>query len=708
MSAAPAQRPLWIDPRLHHLPPRPWRKIHLDYHNSQHMPQLGEAFDADEFGDRLVEGHVDSIVVFAKDMHGYFYYPSAYGPAHPGLSFDMLGPQVEACRKRNIKVYAYYCVTWDNYLAEQHPEWLVWKRDRTTYLPKFDETPHWTALCLSNDDFVGLVLDHSREILERYELDGIWYDMPLPIGGECFCRNCLAALREAGADPFATSAQRRHKQELLVGFMRRAHALAQEIRPGCQVDHNNQTRLGLGERVPFMDNVDIEALPTAFWGYFYFPTTVRYARTFGTSTYGQSGRFHGAWADFGGLKHPNQLRTELAGIVAQGARCALGDQAPPSGRLDPAVYDTIGQCYAEIARLEPFLDGAVPVTEAAIVVGGDPLEDLASTRATTDPALAAAEAKGGSARRWGDSVYGLTKLLMEAHLQFDIVEPDADLERYRLLVLAENLPVDAALAARLRAYVRDGGAIVAAADALRLRGGETTWAEELGLAYRGGSPFTPAYLLFADRSGRATIFADLPDFEYALYDGAARWRATDGDVVLAHLGEPLFQRGPDHYTSHAQSPFDHPTDDAAIALRGRLAAVAFPLGASYFRHGYWIYREVFHRLLRAVLPEPLVETSAPLSAEVTVTHQAAAANRPERWLVHTVNFSPNRRGPDHCEYLEDPIPLHDVRLALRIDGTIGRAYLAADGTDLPLLALDHGWEVTVPRVAFGAIAVFER
>lgn len=705
--SGPDERPLWMDDRLRDLPRRPWRKVHLDFHNSQHVPEIGAGFDADEFGDRLLAAHVDAIVVFAKDMHGYFYYPSAFGPVHRGLDFDLLGAQVAACRERGIAVSAYYCTTWDNHLAEQHPEWLVWKRDRTTYLPRFDETPQWTALCLSNDDFVGLVLDHSREIVERYELDGIWYDMPLPIGGECFCRNCLAAIRGGGEDPFERSVQRRHKQELLVGFMRRAHALAQEIRPGCQVDQNNQTRLGLGERVPFMGNVDIEALPTAFWGYFYFPTTVRYARTFGTSVYGMSGRFHRSWADFGGLKHPNQLRTELAGIVAQGARCDLGDQAPPSGRLDPAVYETIGLCYAEIERLEPFLEGAVPVTEAAIVVGGDPLDDLATTGVTTDAVLADGD-DGGGGGRWGDSVYGLTKLLMEAHVQFDVVEADADLERYRLLVLAENLPVDEALAARLRAYAAGGGAIIAGADALRLRGGGGIWAEELGLTDRGDSPFRPAYLTFADRAGRPTIFAGLPDFEFALYDGAARWSAADDEVVLAHLGEPLFQRGPEQYTSHAQSPFDRATDDAAIALRGRFAAVAFPIGSSYFRTGYWIYREIFRRLLGAVLPRPLVETDAPVSTEVTVTHQAASEERPERWLVHAVNFSPTRRGPGHCEYLEDPIPLRDVRIGLGVPGEIGRAYLAEGGAEVEHRTVDDRWEVTVPRIAFGSIVVFER
>lgn len=686
------ERPLWIDERLHQLPRRPWRKIHLDFHNSQHIPRIGDAFDADEFGDRLLGAHVDAVVVFAKDMHGYFYYPSEYGPVHPGLAFDLLGAQVNACRRRGIKVYAYYCTTWDNYLAERHPEWLVWKRDRTTYLPKFDETPQWTALCLTNDDFVRLMLDHSREILESYELDGIWYDMPLPIGGECFCRNCLASLRSAGLDPFMTSAQRHHKQELLVSFLRRTHELARDVRPGCQVDHNNQTRLGLGERVPYLDNIDIEALPTAFWGYWYFPTTVRYARAFGTGVYGCSGRFHRSWADFGGLKHPNQLRTELADMIANGAACDLGDQMPPSGRLDLAVYQTIGECYAEIERLEPFLEKAAPVTEAAIVVAGDPLEDLARS----GPA---------AGERWSDSVYGLTKLLMELHVQFDIVEPDADLERYRLLVLTDNLSVNPELGQRLQAYLNHGGAIVAGSDALRLDGSDAIWADDLGIVYHGESPFTPAYLKF-DGPG-ASLFGDLPDYEYALYDGAAEWRPSDPEVVCARLGEPLFQRAPDHYTSHAQTPFDRLTDLVAIACKGRLAATAFPIGSSYYRHGYWIYREIFARLVRSVLSEPLVETNAPISTEVTVTQQAAASDRPERWLVHVVNFSPSRRGPEHCEYHEDPIPLRDVRIALHVDRSFQRAYTAANTAPLALHQLDNGWEVTVSRVTSGAVVVFE-
>ena len=39
----------WVDPTLRALPTRPWRKIHLDFHNSNHAGKIGADFDADEF-----------------------------------------------------------------------------------------------------------------------------------------------------------------------------------------------------------------------------------------------------------------------------------------------------------------------------------------------------------------------------------------------------------------------------------------------------------------------------------------------------------------------------------------------------------------------------------------------------------------------------------------------------------------------------------
>jgi hypothetical protein len=115
----------WIDLSIAAWRPVPWRKVHIEYHTSRHMPKLAQRFDADEFGDRLLAAHVNGATVFAKDMYGYSYFPTKHGKMHPNLSFDLLGAQVKAMRKRKIWTLAYFMLTWNPELAERHPEWLI-------------------------------------------------------------------------------------------------------------------------------------------------------------------------------------------------------------------------------------------------------------------------------------------------------------------------------------------------------------------------------------------------------------------------------------------------------------------------------------------------------------------------------------------------------------------------------------------------------
>jgi Hypothetical glycosyl hydrolase 6/Beta-galactosidase trimerisation domain len=672
----------WINPEIAALPVGHWRKIWLDFHNSQYIPTIGDKFSADEWGDRLEAAHVNTIVVFAKDMHGYFYYPSAYGPVHRGLALDLLGAQVAACRKRNIHVRAYYSTTWDNYLAENHPEWLVFKRDRTTYLPAFDATPHWTALCLAHEDFVALLLNHIKEFTSRYDLDGVALDMPVPIDGECFCAECLRQLRGRNLDPFDRAVQHNHKHELHKAFISKVRETVKAARPACQVDFNGQCVYGLAERVEYMDSLDIEALPTAFWGYYYFPTLVRYTRNFGVPTYGLTGRFEAHWGDFGGLKLPDQLKTEVASIVANAARCDIGDQMPPSGRLDPAVYNVVGNAYEHIKFIEPYLDEAAPVTEAVLLTGGLPLESPGT-----------------------ETNYGLVKLMIESCLQFDVLEPGAAWERYALVVLGDDLSVDLHLASRLHSFVERGGALIVIHRSGVVAGSEQSWLDRYGFTYAGMSSFKPAYFV-----PQMNMPRDFPTYQYALYEGASQWKARPPATTLALLGEPLFQRSPEHYTSHQQTPFDHLTDFATLAKSGRVLLVGFPLGLSYFKNGYWVYRRAFQQGVSELLPAKLVQSNAPLSAEITLTHQAArpASGRHERYLVHIVNFSPLRHTPSHPDYYEDPIPLTDitVRVNLPIRGAHAKAVVA--GTVLPLRPTSAGGvEVLVPRVTIHEVVALE-
>ena len=92
----------WIDPTIAAWRPGPWRKVHIEFHNSRHVPKLGERFNAEEFGDRLLEAHITGATVFAKDMYGYCYYPSSLGPIHP-KSTSAQANSSSSCRRTRRK-----------------------------------------------------------------------------------------------------------------------------------------------------------------------------------------------------------------------------------------------------------------------------------------------------------------------------------------------------------------------------------------------------------------------------------------------------------------------------------------------------------------------------------------------------------------------------------------------------------------------------
>jgi hypothetical protein len=97
----------------------------------------------------------------------------------------------------------------------------------------------------------------------------------------------------------------------------------------------------------------------------------------------------------------------------------------------------------------------------------------------------------------------------------------------------------------------------------------------------------------------------------------------------------------------------------------------------------------------------LVQTNAPLSTQVTVTHQESHPDiaRKQRYMVHVMNFSPLRNGAGHPVYYEDAIPLTNVsiRLSLPLKARSVRALVA--GIELPAgNPAGGGAEVNVPRI----------
>lgn len=101
------------------------RQIHLDFHTSEAIDSVGFAFDKKQFQEALLAGNVNSINIFGKGHHSWCYYPTTAGSMHPGLDFDLLGAQIEACHEIGVSTQVYFTIGWSANDALNHPEWTL-------------------------------------------------------------------------------------------------------------------------------------------------------------------------------------------------------------------------------------------------------------------------------------------------------------------------------------------------------------------------------------------------------------------------------------------------------------------------------------------------------------------------------------------------------------------------------------------------------
>ena len=272
-------------------------------------------------------------------------------------------------------------------------------------------------------------------------------------------------------------------------------------------------------------HVEIESLPSGAWGYLHFPLTVRYARNLGPDFLGMTGKFHTSWGDFHSYKNRAALEFECFHMLAHTAKCSIGDQLHPSGKIDAATYDLIGAVYAQVEKKEPWCRGARPMVD----IGVFSPEEFVVGRTTRPRMGVIAPAPGGRApvrhRR-----------LAETTLALQGAGP------------ARRDPRRARPSRRsCEAFVPAGGALLASYRS--------------GLDGEGGLRPRPS----ASPQGQGAVQprfrrAERGDRQGAAGDRArhvprrAGGRAAAGAEVLAGVVAPYFNRTWEHYSSHRHTP----------------------------------------------------------------------------------------------------------------------------------------------------------
>jgi hypothetical protein len=387
-----------------------------------------------------------------------------------------------------------------------------------------------------------------------------------------------------------------------------------------------------------------------------------------------TGRFHKSWADFGGFKNRPALEYECFTMLSLGAKCSVGDQLHPRGRLDITVYNLIGSVYKKVAEREEWCKNAKPISDIGVLISSSFYNDWRT-----------------------DSDEGAMRILSESHYQFSFIDSLEDLNKYKLIIAPDRVVIDEVMAEKLRRYLKNGGKLI-----LSYKSGldsDRFILDEVGVDYLGDSDYCPDYFKVL-----APADKDIEPAEYVMYERGTKVQPRDGTQVLAEVYQPYFNRTWEHFSSHAQTPPEKKSPYPAVTRRDNVIYISYPVFRAYILHGNLVYKKLVKNCIDLLLDRPLVISDAPSTARITVNLQRL--DEKERYVVHILHYIPERRCKS-IDIIEDVIPLYNLKLKVRLANPPSRCYLAPEMRDLDFVYNNTYAEFTVPEVNGYQIVVLE-
>ena len=634
-----------------------YRQIHLDFHTSPVITDVGSDFDVDDFVNTLKEAHVNSINIFAKCHHGMCYYPTKVGKMHPALSFDLLGTMIEHLHKENIKCPVYFPLGWEEDAAE-HTEWLEIGKDSIPGHKRPDDASYysWRKLCLNNADYKEYIKKQLAELINGYDIDGLWFDIISQ--KRCLCPTCLEEMKTMGLNFENEHDVLIHDEHVLCKLQKELNDYVSSFGKNIPTFYNSSWQpvgtkgFEIDNRAKLQDHMEIESLPSGEWGYNHFPLFVNYHNRNNEDVIGMNGKFHLSWGDHGSLKNQEALEFEVFRMVANGCACSIGDQLHPRGMMNKSAYKRIGNVYSEIEKLEPYITDTKKVSEIGVLVSND----FFTRDASSDE--------------------GVLRMMIELHLLFDFIPSSESFEKYKLLILPDKMNIDSELSNRLKEYIENGGKVIATA--------KSTDAAALSIESLGDMVYEPGYMVIKEDS-----IPGIDALEYVCYKKGI---CVKSDLpVIAYAGDPYYNRTADCFSSHRHFPFNKESQYPAVLLNKNVGYCAFPLFEDYIVNGNHIYRDIISHLIQSLLEKPFLKTNAPTCSETTVREKENSV------YVHILNYIPERRTKT-IDIVDTKLPLYNIDISIQKQN-VKKAFAVRQNIELPITYTFDGYaQVSVPKI----------
>lgn len=656
-----------------------FRHIHLDFHTSEKISSICEAFDEKKFAQTLKNASVNSISCFARCHHGMMYYDSKKFPelVHPGLKQkNLLERQIKACHDVDIKTPVYTTVQWDYYNSQKHPEWVCINADgsfidfcKSSESAKIYEAGFYRTLCV-NTPYRDFLKEHIKDIFDVLkEVDGLFLDIVNTT--DCSCKYCVEGMIKEGFNAEVKEERLIYAQKMIDEFKRDMSSYIRTFQKDAPIFYNSSHISPLIDKThDAYSHYELESLPSGGWGYTHFTNSVRYARTTGFDLLSHTGKFHTSWGDFHSFKNKEALEYECLRMLAYNAKCLIGDQLDPDGNISTAVYDLIGSVYSEVAKKEKWCEDAKAVVDIGVFTP-EAFEKYVSME-TKIP----------------ECINGICWMLDEMGQQFDIIEQKTDFSKYKVLILPDIITTDENLSKKIEDYVKGGGKLIASyKSGLNLAGKEFAL-PSLGVKYISDAPYSPDFLMPTDRIGKS-----LPKTEHVMYEKGLKVGTVGNAEVLSDTYLPYFNRTWEHFCSHRHTPSRHEKGYPGIVKNGNAIYFIHPIFTLYSSlHPKWC-RVFFKDALDMLLPDPLLRHNGPTTLVSTLNAQKDQ----HRYVLHAFHYIPEKRGTQMYT-IEDIIPLYNTEYSLCLEHAPKNITLVPENEKIDFKTIGKRIVFTIPKI----------
>jgi len=663
-------KPADTDDQARDAEPAWWRKPYRIIQTN--LREIDAGLDPQRLVDGVVGMHANVLLFNVGGIVAF--YPTDL-PLHERSAYlqsDLLGDVIARAHAASVRVVGRFDFSKaSRKVYEEHPDWFFAHSDGTpvNYNGKYHA-------CVNGGWYRGYADKILTEALGRYDLDGAFFNMfgyqvrdySGTYHGICQCVNCRTGFDESFGQPLPTVEDpadpifrnyRLFRERTSRDVAEHIYDIAKAARPSCAV----MMRIPRSELLRMEVNRALDRRLPA-WSH----EAGEQARI-GAST-GRGKNYSSAIVHF--IDIPFRHAAESGACQALRLDQQVANGAQPDyymvGTLDQAdtkTFNHVRRLFAHHEANEQLYSGLTSAAEVAIV----------RSQASFD--LGPMEAFG---RQASAAFRGIYRILAESHIPFDLItdarldgdDAGATLARYRTILLPDVSVLNDDACSALDDWVSGGGHLVST-NAPGALGGDGTPAKAVRLRALGIAAWSEWRSDMRSSNFELDLAGlELPDTTVVMCDGGY-WYTELDDEAEGHLRlQPPQRFGPPELCY----PEVTSTRPGLILNRlgsGTSAYLPWQPDALYHQHSIDEHRHLIAALTTWNQELPLVTVIGPAQVEVTV-HEADDGSM----LVHLVNFSGNQGTAYH-----EPIPVHEVRVALRTGGEPYRtATCTVAGTEL--------------------------